>query len=95
MEKQDMERLVDLTDKLDTEGHTVEASALDSLLIKFAEEGKKDMSNKAMNALRQLHKVCTSFCGKNLDSRGENRRSLNKICDMAEDLRDEIEPLLK
>jgi phage gp29-like protein len=95
MEKQDMEQLIELTNRLDAEGHVAEAKQLDEVLVRMAAEGEaKGMSNKAMNALRQLHKACVSFCNKNLDSRGENRRKLNKICDMAEDLRDEIEPLL-
>lgn len=93
MEKQDLERLVELTNRLDEEGHTTEAAALDGLLVRFAEE-EKTMSNKAMNALRQLHKACSSFCSKNLDTRGPNRRKLNKVCDMAEELCEEIEPLL-
>ena len=97
MEKVDLEKLVELTNQLDEEGHTEEAAALDSLLIKFAQEspvGESSLSKKAQSALNTLHKACTSFCSKNLDSRGEKRRKLNKICDMAEDLRDEIEELL-
>lgn len=95
MEKQDMEQLVSLASRLDAEGHTAEAQALDSVLIKMAAEGEaKGMSNKAMNALRSLHKACKSFCAKNLDSRGEKRRKLNKICDMAEDLCDELEEFI-
>lgn len=98
MDKVDLERLVELTNKLDEDGHVEEAAALDTLLVKFAQESPagdtKGLSKKAHNALNTLHKACVSFCNKNLDSRGENRRKLNKVCDMAEDLRDEIEELL-
>lgn len=95
MDKHDLEQLVELTNRLDEEGHTAEAQALDSLLVKVAAEGEeKNMSNKAMKALHSLHKACSSFCSKNLDSRGPNRRKLNKVCDMAEDLCAELEELL-
>ena len=91
MEKQDMEQLVKLTDRLDADGHIVEAQALDAVLIKMAADEEKGLSNKASNALKSLHKACKSFCNKNLDSRGGSRRKLNKVCDMAEDLCDELE----
>ncbi len=98
MEKVDLEKLVELTNKLDEEGHEAEAAALDTLLLKFASEdgpvGKAELSKKAQGALNTLHKACSSFCSKSLDSRGEKRRKMNTICDMAEDLRDEIEELL-
>jgi hypothetical protein len=95
MEKQELEKLVELTNKLDAEGHTEEAAALDTVLIRLAEaEEEKGMSGKAKNALRMLYKTCKSFCSKNLDTRGSNRRKMSKICDMAEDLITEIEPLL-
>ncbi len=98
MENIDLEKLVELTNQLDEEGHTEEAAALDTLLIKFAQEspvgGEKEMSKKAVNALNTLHKACSSFCSKSLDSRGGSRRKLNSVCDMAEDLRDACEELL-
>lgn len=95
MDRRDLENLVRMADELDKKGLTREAAALDDVLQKVAEEKEeKGMTNKAMNALRQLHKACTSFCSKNLDTRGGSRRKLNKICDMAEDLCEEIEPLL-
>ena len=95
MEKQELEKLVELTNKLDAEGHTEEAAALDNVLIRLAEvEEEKGMTGKAKNALRTLYKTCKSFCDKNLDTRGGNRRKMSKICDLAEDLCTEIEPLL-
>ena len=93
MNREDMAALVRMADELDKSGQTKEAQALDAVLVRVAEE-EKAMSNKAMNALRQLHKACSSFCNKNLDSRGGNRRKMNKICDLAEDLCEEIAPLL-
>lgn len=95
MDKQELEKLVQITNKLDEEGHKEEAAALDTVLIRLAQaEEEKGMSNKAKNALRMLYKTCKSFCDKNLDTRGTNRRKMSKICDMAEDLCVEIEPLL-
>lgn len=95
MEQQDLAKLVELTNKLDEEGHTEEAKALDSILVKFAEAEEKEMTNKAKHALEMLHKACQNFCSKNLDVRGPNRRKLNKVCDMAEDLCAELEQLIK
>lgn len=93
MNRNDMTALVRMADELDEKGLSKEAQALDAVLTRVAEE-EKAMSNKAMNALRQLHKACSSFCNKNLDSRGPNRRKLNKVCDMAEDLCTELEELV-
>jgi len=95
MEQQDLAKLVELTNKLDTEGHTEEAKVLDSILVKFAEAEEREMSNKAKHALQMLHKACQNFCSKNLDARGPNRRKLSKICDMAEDLCTELEAIVK
>jgi len=95
MEKQEVEKLVEFINKLDAEGHTNEAQALDSVLIRLAEaEEEKGMTGKAKHALQTFYKACKSFCAKNLDSRGSNRRKMNKICDMAEDLCAELESFI-
>ena len=91
MNRNDAETIVRMADEFDAKGLGKEAAALDAILEKVALEG---MSGKASKALNSLHKACESFCKKNLDSRGENRRTLNKICDMCEDLRDECAKLM-
>jgi len=96
MEKKELEALVGLTNRLDSEGHTAEAQALDAVLIRLAAaEEEKGMTGKAKHALEVLYKTCKSFCDKSLDTRGPNRRKLSKVCDLAEDLCVEIEPLLE
>lgn len=105
MDKQDFETLVSLTDKLDTDGHVAEAAALDLIITKVAAlvkeaeddsnaEARDGMSGKAQKACESLLRTLESFCGKNLDSRGPNRRKMNKICDAAEDLRDDLKGIL-
>ena len=97
--KDDFEALVNLSDQLDKEGHETEAAALDTVLHKIAEKMEKqaaqvEMSNKAHKACESLIRALESFCGKNLDTRGPNRRTLNKIIDTAEDLLTELKTLL-
>jgi hypothetical protein len=95
MEKQELEKLVEITNQLDAEGHKEEASALDNVLIRLAEaQEEKGMTGKAKHALNTLYKACKNFCSKNLDSRGSGRRKMNKICDLAEDLCTELEEFI-
>jgi hypothetical protein len=94
MDKQELEKLVDITNKLDAEGHKEEAEALDTVLIRLAEAEEKGMTGKAKHALNTLYKACKNFCSKNLDSRGGSRRKMNKICDLAEDLCTELEEFI-
>jgi len=88
MDPKALEALVSLSDRLDSEGLTNEAQALDEVLAKVAERkmNKKAMTGGAMKACKSLLRACESFCKKNLDSRGENRRELNGIVDMCEDM---------
>lgn len=92
MDPKDLEALVGLSDRLDEEGHTEEAQALDTVLARVAQQkmAKTAMTGKAQKACASLLRACESFCNKNLDARGENRREMNSICDMAEDLRDKL-----
>jgi hypothetical protein len=93
MDPKELQKVVEVADKLDAEGHATEAQALDALLVKIAaDEGS--MSNKATNALKSLQRILKSFCGKNLDARGPKRRTMNKVCDMAEDLLTELKELV-
>jgi len=93
MDPKELQKVVEVADKLDAEGHATEAQALDALLVKMASDDGA-MSNKATNALKSLQRILKSFCGKNLDTRGGNRRKLNKVCDMAEDLLTELKDLV-
>lgn len=98
--KEDFEALVNLSTQLDEEGHETEASALDSVLTKVAETLEKtaaaegEMSGKARKSCESLLRALESFCGKNLDTRGANRRAMNGVVDHAEDLRDELKEIL-
>lgn len=96
MDPKELESLVTLSDKLDAEGHADEAKALDAVLARVANQNlaKTAMSNKAIKACESLLRACESFCNKNLDTRGEHRRRLNKICDMCEDLCDELREIV-
>ena len=95
MDPKDLEALVGLSDRLDAEGHAEEAQALDTVLARVAQHrlNKSAMSGKAQKACASLLRACQSFCNKNLDARGENRREMNSVCDMAEDLCEKLEKI--
>lgn len=88
--------LVELANDLDDKGMTTEADALDSILTKVAAMHDEDNgpNKKTVNALNTLHKALKSFCGKNLDVRGQHRRKLTKILDACEDLIPDIEEIV-
>jgi len=98
--------LAQVSDEFDQEGYEAEANVIDQVTQTIVEdlleqEGsgnrrtvEAEMSGKANKALNSLDRALTSFLGKNLDSRGESRRSMNKCVDLAEDLQECIQEIL-
>ena len=98
--------LAQVSDELDREGYEPEANVIDQVTQAIVEElleqeggnsqrtVQAEMTGKASKALASLDRALTSFLGKNLDSRGEGRRNINKCIDLAEDLQECIREII-
>jgi predicted DNA-binding transcriptional regulator YafY len=99
--KAELENLAQLAERLDAEGKTEEAMAVDMALNKLitaakeeAEEaeqkGPRAMSNKAKAKFRAVKKACESLVAADLDYRGPNKSSCRKVEMLCEEILDAL-----
>jgi len=95
--KADVEALVEMSDKLDSEGNHEEAKRLDVViasLVRLAEKekeeeegkGARQMSGKAKAKFRTLRKAVESLIQADLDYRGPHKNSCRKVEMLAEEI---------
>lgn len=91
----ELETLVELADRLDSEGKTQEAMTVDAAihtLIKAAEaeeadeKGARSMSGKAKAKFRAVKKSCESLCKSDLDYRGPHKKECRKVETLCEEI---------
>lgn len=94
-----IESLLKLAEKFDEEGKVKEADAIEGIIRTIAAEdeeksAKNGLNGKTTKALQSLKRALESFCGKNLDPRGEHRRLLTKLMDTCEDMLEDCNTIL-
>lgn len=105
MDRNAIEQLIKIAEDLDNSGMDQEATLLTAAASQLIEKKAEEMdegdertdstglNKKTTKALNTLKSALDSFCSKNLDSRGEKRRKLNAVLDLAEDLNKAIDEL--